>query len=76
MSASSHDCFAGCGQRQRRVKLSLGSNAAMKYAKRSQSWKGLKGAGNFHQRQVGTESEGQAESEAAACDTAAHTESA
>ncbi|WP_031409456.1 hypothetical protein [Thiomonas sp. FB-Cd] len=30
------------------VKLSLGSNSAKKYARRSQSWRGLEGAGNYH----------------------------
>ena len=32
------------------VKLTLGSNSAMKYAPRSQSWKGLAGAGNYHRQ--------------------------
>ncbi|MBW4048334.1 MAG: hypothetical protein HIU89_10460 [Proteobacteria bacterium] len=30
------------------VKFTLGSNSATKYAPRSQSWKGLEGAGNYH----------------------------
>ena len=32
------------------VKLTLGSNSAKKYARRSQSWRGLEGAGNYHRQ--------------------------
>ncbi|WP_156030326.1 hypothetical protein [Thiomonas sp. FB-Cd] len=40
------------------VKLSLGSNSATKYARRSQSWRGLEGAGNYHrQLDAGTQAE-------------------
>lgn len=44
------------------VKLTLGSNSAMKYARRSQSWKGLEGAGDYH-RQLETGAQEQQEAD-------------